>query len=155
TDAVTTDPARASLTHFGAVPGVSTLAVSPPAAARYWNERPFPADTIIAAFLAPAVTPSRIITPAFVHGCTSCTVATRATMAPSPLSDWCTKWNASAVLQISAPDAVTRKVPLAYVAVPAGETLPMSCAIQGAGGSAAVETPVPRIAIENAPFDAL
>src|SRR5262249_24518092 len=31
----------------------------------------------------------------------------------------------------------------------------MSCAIQGARGSAAVETPVPRIAIENAPFDAL
>jgi len=40
----------------------------------------------IAAFTAPAATPSRIITPALVHGCTFSIDATRATIVPSPVS---------------------------------------------------------------------
>ena len=84
--AVKTFPDRVNRTHCGAAPDAATCAVAPPAAFRYWKDNPLPGDTIIAALAAPAPTPSRIITPAFVHACTLSIAATRATMAPSPAS---------------------------------------------------------------------
>src|SRR3954453_21439365 len=86
-DAVTTFPARASLTHFGATPAPALVLVVPPfEAVRRWNASPRPSDTNIAACAAPAVSFARIITPTLAHASTPPIPATRATMAPSPSS---------------------------------------------------------------------
>src|SRR5688500_15715449 len=78
------------------------------------------------ACLAPGVRFSRIITPALVQGSTFATLATRATIVPSPLIVRYAYWNSSAVPQMSAPDPSILKTPASYAALPALATLPMS-----------------------------
>ena len=81
-------PTRSSRTQYGAAPlAPVVLTLAPPVAGRRWNASPLLNDTSMNACAAPGSTLSRIITPAFVHMLMFCTVATRATMLPSPVSD--------------------------------------------------------------------
>jgi len=62
---------------FVETPAVSTLR---------WNARPFPGLTSIAAWRDDGSSVSRSMTPALVQLATYCSLATRATIVPSPLS---------------------------------------------------------------------
>jgi hypothetical protein len=75
--AVTVDRLTPSISHTGAViAGPLVLTLVPPAAVRRWNAMPLPGVTKSDACRALASRPSRIITPAFVHGWTFCTLRT-------------------------------------------------------------------------------
>src|SRR5688572_7642488 len=81
--AVMTWPARVSFTHAGAVPlAAAPLVEAPPAVTRRWKTIPLPGLTSMNACGEPALSVSRIMTPAFVHASTFCTDATRATIVP-------------------------------------------------------------------------
>src|SRR6185503_9699765 len=135
--AVSVDPVRTRRTHAGAVPvPPATLVLVPPLAARYWNTRPLPGVTNADACCAPAPRPARIMTPALVHTSVLEIDATRATISPSPDIGWYTKWNASAVPQISVPDPLTVNVPALSLALPGTPTAPTSVAAHGAGREA-------------------
>src|SRR5437773_4094793 len=86
TAAVNTWPARVSRTHVGAEPEASVEVVSAPEKVRRWNVSPLPGDTNIDAFADCGSRVWRIITPALVHAFTFCTLATRATIEPSPVN---------------------------------------------------------------------
>src|SRR5262249_29255863 len=70
------------------------------------------------------------MTPAFAQRSVFCTLATRATICPLPLSCWWTNWKASAAPQMSAPDPLTLNVPFVSVELPAIPTVPMSWSVQ-------------------------
>jgi len=91
------------------------LTLTPPAVNRRWNAIPLPGLTMSDACGLFAVRPARIITPALVQAFTFCTASTRAVASHDVESMVSvrpyTKWNASAVPQMSAPLAVTVKTP--------------------------------------------
>ena len=62
--------------------------VRPPVDVRRWNATPLPVVTTTMACREPAVSVSRIMTPALAHGFVFCRVATRAMISPSPVSGW-------------------------------------------------------------------
>ena len=83
-EAVMMLPARASFTQRGGAPATAVLVVCAPALARRWNVIPLDGVTNSAALAESAAPSLRIITPALVQAFTFSTVATRATIAPSP-----------------------------------------------------------------------
>src|SRR4029450_1356634 len=86
TDPVSVDPVRTIRTQYGATtrgPAVQVLA--PPTAVRRWKAAPFPGVITIIAWRAASERPSRIMTPAFAQGSVFWTLATRATIVPSPV----------------------------------------------------------------------
>ena len=88
-EAVRMSACRSIATHSGAATaGPVVLTLAPPVTGRRWNAVPLPGDTSISAWAAPALSESRIITPALVQALTFCTLATRATMRPLPASVW-------------------------------------------------------------------
>ena len=89
-----------------------------------------------------ALSDSRIITPVFAHGSVPGTLTTRATMSTSPVQGWYTKWNESAVSQMSVPDAKMVKVDPDTPALPATPTLPMSRCSHGFGSTIVVDVVV-------------
>mgnify|MGYP000264913876 CR=1 FL=1 len=62
------------------------LALVPPVHVRRWKASPLPALTIIDACFEPAVSVSRIITPALLQFATGRTLSTRRVIEPSPVS---------------------------------------------------------------------
>jgi hypothetical protein len=107
-------PCRTTFTQYGAtaVP-LPVLVLTHPVQLRDWNTKPFPGvrNTPAWAEFAPSV--ARIITPAFAQAFVFCWLATRATIAPSPVSGWYMKLNPSAVPQMSAPAPFTVKLVVA------------------------------------------
>ena len=82
-------PARTVELEYGAVSRAPAVLVDvPPATRRRWKLFPFPGVTIIMACCDPGVRSARIITPALTHAFVYCTVATRATISPSPANGW-------------------------------------------------------------------
>jgi hypothetical protein len=65
TDPVKTEPVRSIFTQRGAAPGILVLTLLPDVVRRRWNDRPLAAETSVNAFRDPALSVSRIITPAF------------------------------------------------------------------------------------------
>jgi hypothetical protein len=70
------------------VDGPDVWLLRPPVAVRRWNATPLPEVTTIMACREPAVSVSRIMTPAFAHAFVFCRVATRAMISPSPVRGW-------------------------------------------------------------------
>src|SRR5436190_8887587 len=87
-DAATLLPARTSRTNLGGTPATAVLLLTPPLALRHCIAIPLPGVTNTDACGEPASVVARIMTPALVHTLTFCTLATRATMVPSPDSGW-------------------------------------------------------------------
>src|SRR4029450_2436817 len=86
-DAAMVEPVRVSLTKYGAVPAPPDVLVdSPSVSTRRWNASPLPGLTRRKAWGERGVSASRIITPAFVQLATYCSLATRVTSVPSPVS---------------------------------------------------------------------
>src|SRR5687768_8159948 len=84
--AVSVSPVRRNRTQYGAVTTLpAVLVLSPPAATRRWNLFPLPGVTIMIPCGASGERLSRIITPALTQAWTASTVATRATISPSPV----------------------------------------------------------------------
>src|SRR3954462_5384179 len=84
---VITLPVRTTLIQRGAVLAEPAVpAAVPLMLLRHWNWTPLAADTSIEANAEPGSSVLRIITSAFVHRATFRTVATRATICPSPSS---------------------------------------------------------------------
>src|SRR5581483_3064489 len=128
------EPLRTSRTQYGAATaGPDVCVLSPPVATRRWNATPFPDVTATSACRDPGVSVSRIMTPALAHGSVLCTPVTRATICPSPVSGTHTYWKASAVAQMSVPDARSVNVPFAIVALPGTPTLPTSWLVHAFG----------------------
>src|SRR5581483_1675309 len=113
--------------------GPDVCVLSPPVATRRWNATPFPDVTATSACRDPGVSVSRIMTPALAHGSVLCTPVTRTTICPSPVSGTHTYWKASAVAQMSVPDARSVNVPFAIVALPGTPTLPTSWLVHAFG----------------------
>ena len=86
-NAVNVLPDRSSRTHRGGV-AVASLVLTdmPPVAERRWNDEPLPAETSMNPCAELAVSESRNITPALAHELVFVTLATCATMEPSPVS---------------------------------------------------------------------
>src|SRR5438046_542342 len=87
--------------------GPATDVVDPDAVERDWNVKPLAGVIAISAFTAPALDPSRIITPAFAQAFVLDCEVTRARISPSPTSVCETNWKPSAVAAISAPEPLT------------------------------------------------
>src|SRR3954463_4928762 len=80
-------PDRVTLTQYGApVSAPAVLDDVPLVLVRRWNARPLAALTNIVACFEPAVSVSRIITPALLHAFWFVTEDTRAVIEPSPVS---------------------------------------------------------------------
>src|SRR5688572_24812308 len=109
-DAVKVEPVRCRRSQTGAAPLSVVLADVPLVEVRRWNVTPFPAETRAAALRDPTASDSRIMTPPLDHASVYCTLPTRATMVPSPVSVRCTNMNWSAVPQMSIPPPETVKV---------------------------------------------
>ena len=83
-DAVMLLPLRTSFTHFGAPPATAKFVVVPPDVLRHCNAMPLPGVTNTDAWGEEGSAVARIMTPVFTHAFRFCTVATRATIVPSP-----------------------------------------------------------------------
>src|SRR5207342_3531792 len=80
-------PLRTTRIHCGAPAVVPiTKVLAPPAVLRDWKTVPFRDVTVAIAYAALAVRSPRIMTAAFVQASLFSTVATRATISPSPSS---------------------------------------------------------------------
>ena len=78
---------RSRRTQYGAALAAPiVLVLDPLAERRRWNASPLLYDTSMNACGDPGSRVPRIMTPAFVHAFVFCTVATRATIDPSPVS---------------------------------------------------------------------
>jgi hypothetical protein len=81
------EPCRTNRTQYGAVPvPPEVIVLDPPVVTRRWNAKPFPGVTLANAFRDVAVNVSRIMTPALAQELVFWSVATRATISPSPVS---------------------------------------------------------------------
>ena len=81
------EPRRTNLTQYGAVTDpLEEFAVDPPVLTRRWNVSPFPGVTAANTCRDVAVNVSRIMTPALAQEFVFWSVATRATISPSPVS---------------------------------------------------------------------
>ena len=88
-DAVIVVPERTSFSQRGAAPDPpATYAVDPPFDVRASSSKPLDGVTSRSTCGDPVVSDWRIITPAFATELVFCIEATRATICPSPASDW-------------------------------------------------------------------
>src|SRR4051812_31355221 len=91
-------PARVSFTQRGAPEALPAVPVLPaPSDFRRWKATPFDRETSANAWAEPALSEVRIITPALAQVAVFWMVETFATIEPSPVRGWETKFSASAV----------------------------------------------------------
>src|SRR4051812_13607547 len=92
----------------------------------------------------------RNMTPAFTQLASPDTLATRATICPSPVSDVDAKLKASCVPQTSAPAPRTVNTPvlMSKFAPPAAPTAPMSASVQPCGSDPVLDVTVIRAVAE-------
>src|SRR5579863_7729451 len=97
--------------------------------------------------------------PAFAHALVFCWAVMCAVTDPSAGNDWDTKWNESAVPQMSPPPPTSVQVPLDSVSWPAGSAPPMSVHVHtpghtpGGRGGSALETPtLSRVTADPTPW---